>query len=104
MPAAAAPVPLAPPKKRSARAAKRTKPTKRMFSGSTTDHLRIPEVPEVTAGQRSALDHLFEDNGAAGDVPRREGLGQGFAPKTAASRQDGAKTGRSRPRRRSPST
>ena len=61
-PAAAAP--LKPAKKRQADARKPARPTKRKFSGSTSDHLRVPEVPEVTSSQRAALDHLFEN-----DVP-----------------------------------
>ena len=60
--AASATAPLKPPKKRHADAAKpATRSTKRKFSGSTSDHLRVPEVPEVTSSQRSALDHLFEN-------------------------------------------
>jgi len=59
----AAPAPattaLKPAKKRHADAAK---PTKRKFSGSTSDHLRVPEVSEVTSSQRAALDYLFEND------------------------------------------
>jgi len=56
--------PLKPAKKRSADPQKPAKATKRKFSGSTSDHLRVPEVPEVTASQRAALDHLFDGDPA----------------------------------------
>jgi len=59
-PAGMAPAPLKPAKKRHADPGRATKPRKRMFSGSTSDHLRVPDVPEVTSSQRAALDHLFE--------------------------------------------
>jgi hypothetical protein len=60
-PAETVPAPLTPAKKRHAEPGRATKPTKRKFSGSTSDHLRVPEVPEVTSNQRAALDHLFEN-------------------------------------------
>ena len=60
-PAETVPAPLKPAKKRHADPGHGTKPTKRKFSGSTSDHLRVPEVPEVTSNQRAALDHLFEN-------------------------------------------
>ncbi len=61
--APSAPAPLKPPKKRHAEPAKpASRSTKRKFSGSTSDHLRVPEIPEVTSSQRSALDHLFEND------------------------------------------
>jgi hypothetical protein len=68
VPAAGAPktvtAPLTPAKKRHADPARPPKSTKRKFSGSTSDHLRVPEVPEVTSNQRAALDHLFENDHA----------------------------------------
>ena len=73
-PVATAPAPLKPPKKRHADTAKpSTRSTKRKFSGSTSDHLRVPEVPEVTSSQRSALDHLFENDA---DVPKPKSKGK----------------------------
>jgi hypothetical protein len=59
--ATSAPAPLKPPKKRHAEPTKPTRAKSRRFSGSTSDSLRVPEVPEVTSSQRSALDHLFEN-------------------------------------------
>ncbi len=83
-PAAAAPAPLTPPKKRQVDAAKPVRATKRKFSGSTSDHLRVPEVPEVTSSQRSALDHLFE-NDADTAKPTAKGKGaKADAPKAKA--------------------
>jgi hypothetical protein len=73
-----APAPLKPPKKRHADSTKPARPTKRKFSGATSDHLRIPDVPEVTSSQRAALDHLFE-NGADGDT--KAGRKKAKAPK-----------------------
>ena len=67
----AAPAPLKPPKKRHADAARTAKPTKRKFSGSTSDHLRVPDVPEAGNGsaQRSALDALFDGEAAPAPTP-----------------------------------
>jgi hypothetical protein len=62
--------PLKPPKKRQADARKPARPTKRKFSGSTSDHLRVPEVPEVTSSQRAALDHLFENDAPLDAKPK----------------------------------
>ncbi len=61
-----APAPLKPAKKRQDEAARTAKPTKRKFSGATSDHLRVPEVPEAGNGsaQRSALDALFDGDAA----------------------------------------
>jgi hypothetical protein len=56
---------LKPPKKRHADPGRPARATKRMFSGSTSDHLRVPEVQEVTSSQRAALDHLFENDDTA---------------------------------------
>ena len=56
---------LKPPKKRHADPGRPARATKRMFSGSTSDHLRVPEVQEVTSSQRAALDHLFENDDKA---------------------------------------
>jgi len=56
---------LKPPKKRHADPGRPARATKRMFSGSTSDHLRVPEVQEVTSSQRAALDHLFENDDRA---------------------------------------
>ena len=56
---------LKPPKKRHADPGRPVRATKRMFSGSTSDHLRVPEVQEVTSSQRAALDHLFENDDRA---------------------------------------
>jgi len=56
---------LKPPKKRHADPGRPVRATKRMFSGSTSDHLRVPEVQEVTSSQRAALDHLFENDDKA---------------------------------------
>ena len=69
-PASTASAPLTPPKKRQADARKPARPTKRKFSGSTSDHLRVPEVPEVTSSQRAALDHLFENDAPVGAHPK----------------------------------
>ena len=69
-PDTSAAAPLKPPKKRQADARKPARPTKRKFSGSTSDHLRVPEVPEVTSSQRSALDHLFENDTAIPAKPK----------------------------------
>jgi len=68
--ATSAPAPLKPPKKRQADRRKPARATKRMFSGSTSDHLRVPEVPEVTSSQRAALDHLFENDTASAAKPK----------------------------------
>jgi hypothetical protein len=64
-PVATTAAPLKPPKKRHPEAAKPPRSTRRKFSGSTSDSLRVPEVPEVTSSQRSALDHLFENDAVA---------------------------------------
>ena len=69
-PAVSATAPLKPAKKRHPEARKPARPTKRKFSGSTSDHLRVPEVPEVTSSQRSALDHLFENDAALPAKPK----------------------------------
>jgi hypothetical protein len=75
--------PLKPPKKRHADTAKpSTRSAKRKFSGSTSDHLRVPEIPEVTTSQRSALDHLFENDA---DSPKAKGkAAKADAPKAKA--------------------
>lgn len=69
-PATSATAALKPPKKRHPETRKPARPTKRKFSGSTSDHLRVPEVPEVTSSQRSALDHLFENDAAIPAKPK----------------------------------
>jgi hypothetical protein len=81
-PTAPAPAPLKPAKKRHADVGGPTRTTKRKFSGSTSDHLRVPEVPEVTSSQRAALDHLFEhDNAAPGTSKQSKEPKEPKAPK-----------------------
>jgi hypothetical protein len=77
-PVTTAPVPLKPPKKRNAEPAKPTRAKRRRFSGSTSDSLRVPEVPEVTSSQRSALDHLFENDS---DSPKPKAKTESAKPK-----------------------
>jgi hypothetical protein len=82
--AASAPAPLTPPKKRHAEASRPTRATKRKFSGSTSDHLRVPEVPEVTSSQRSALDHLFENDADSAKPKAKAKAATSDAPKAKA--------------------
>ena len=53
-PAETVPAPLKPAKKRHADPGHGTKPTKRKFSGSTSDHLRVPEVDTPVARTESS--------------------------------------------------
>jgi pyruvate/2-oxoglutarate dehydrogenase complex dihydrolipoamide acyltransferase (E2) component len=83
-PAETVPAPLKPAKKRHADPGHGTKPTKRKFSGSTSDHLRVPEVPEVTSSQRSALDHLFENDADSAKPKAKAKAATSDAPKAKA--------------------
>ena len=68
--APAVPAPLKPAKKRHADGDRPARPTKRKFSGSTSDHLRVPEVAEAGgSAQRSALDALFDGDPAPAPAP-----------------------------------
>lgn len=85
--------PLKQPKKAHAESGRTTKPPKRKFSGSTTDHLRVPEVPDAGNGgsaQRSALDALFDGDAAPAPKPH--------AAKSKAS-TDGSKAPADKPRK-----
>lgn len=78
----AAPAPLKPPKKRHAEADRPARPTKRKFSGSTSDHLRVPEVAEAGGpAQRSALDALFDGDPVPAPARVAEQPGKAKAPK-----------------------